>query len=215
MYRKQSLKVIFKGVHFASTTLTCYLIYVQIELYFSKPTYSVKNIGEIHHHHVPDVFICSLPSTDLNGLKKHGYGNSFNYVRGRIQNTKLAGWVGNSSISVENVTYDISIFRSVQDCPLLVALFEHSKFGKRRIRLNFNITKFTHPQGRCCHAIIPVNAEKYHLMELYTEKNVSKNVTSAINGFQLYLIGKKVSHIHKLNNFHTNGLPFIVSEKDS
>ena len=151
----------------------------------------------------------------MNGLKKHGYGNSFNYVRGRIQNTKLAGWVGNSSISVENVTYDISIFKSVQDCPLLVALFEHSKFGKRRIRLNFNITKFTHPQGRCCHAIIPVNAEKYHLMELYTEKNVSKNATSAINGFQLYLLGKKVSHIHKLNNFHTNGLPFIVSEKDS
>ena len=207
-------KDIFKGaVNFASIFLSCYLIYVQIDLYLSKPTYTDKYREKIHPDNVPDVYLCPIPATDLSQLTKHGYGNSYNYLKGKFDNTELIGWSGNSSISLENVTVNISTFKTVKDCPYMQAGFEDDEYGRNIIVLNFTLTRFSHPHGRCCQAIIPTDSEKYSLIELYAYAKVYGN--SRIDGFQLYLSGKKVSHIHKLNNFHTMGGPFIARAKHS
>ena len=205
-------KDIFKGVvNFASTIFTCYLIYVQIDLYLSKLTYSVKHREKINSRNVPDVYLCPSPSIDLSELVKYGYDSSSSYIKGEMKNTIWGGWGGNSSISSENLTYDISLFKTVKDCPKLEANFEDDKYRRKKITLNLTMTRFNHPHGRCCLAIIPTDTKKYTLIHLYAKIYwISK-----IDGFQLYLSGKKVSHIHKLNNFHTNGLPFIALAKDS
>ena len=204
-------KNIFKGVvDFASTILTCYLIYVQIDLYLSKQTYTDKYREKTDAKNFPDVYLCPLPSTDSSQLTKHGYGTSYDYVMGTIENTMLRGWGGNSSICIENVTEDISTFKTIKDCPYLHASFEDDEYGRNKIVLNFKLTRFIHPHGRCCQAIIPTDSQKYSLIQFFTRIHGK----SSINGFQLYLSGKKASHIYNLNNFQTNGMSFITLAKD-
>ena len=204
-------KDIYRGVvNFASIVLTCYLIYVQIDLYLSKPTYTDKYREKIDPRNIPDVYLCSIPSTDSSQLTKHGYGTSYDYVMGTIENTMLRGWGGNSSIYIENVTEDISTFKTVKDCPYLHARFEDDKYGRYKIVSNFTLTRFIHPHGRCCQAIIPTDSQKYSLIQFFTRIHGK----SSINGFQLYLSGKKASHIYKLNNFQTNGVSFITVAND-
>ena len=112
----------------------------------------------------PEITICPFPSYNQTAFKKYGYNNSFQYSIGKVEgSSKIFGWNGNDSTKIEKIISDISLIKSVKQCPHTRVIFaEENGNDFRYVKVDMHLTGFKHPIGQCCQAFVP---------QRYTEKN--------------------------------------------
>ena len=66
------------------------------------------------------------------------------------------GWEGNSSFDdAEKVINDISVYKSIEDCPYTRVGFRNKHKISFTIVHQKSLTPFIHPYGRCCQITLP------------------------------------------------------------
>ena len=207
---KQISKFLFKNsINIASAILTIYLLYEDFQLFFSKPTYSSNSELKLEPKNYPSIVLCPFPTFDQESLWKYGYEDGYDYAKGLIMGSKLYGWIGNSSKSVESIIEEISLLKSEKDCPSLSVLFDEDDDSQRYENIQFELTKTAYPNGRCCKAKIPSKAHEKVMIKVWMLVN-NTNSASMIHGYQMYFVSQESYHILKLN---TNGIPMTVESK--
>ena len=153
--------------------------------------------------------ICPFPSYDIAQLLAHGYGQSFEYSKGVMDNMEVRGWMGNNSNSVDNVTESISILKSEQDCPYTRALMV--KDGKEKfVPISFSLTRLFHPNGRCCKAKIPQEAANATVGGI-TFKVLMKDKLEKVEGFQIFLSNQESANDFHRDQFNIEGVELKAS----
>ena len=132
------------------------------------------------------------PST----LRKYGYLDAYSYCKGKIEASNLRGWCGNFSDPVDLLIQDISILKSIKDCPKLGAILENNIEGKVDEILHFEITNLLFPYGRCCEAIIPKKAKEAMLARI--DIAVSPSMTETASLKQLFVNWLYLAKVDKL-----------------
>ena len=159
-------------IYILSIICTSYLLLEDIMLFLSKPTYSSNSEEKLQPKNYPNILVCPFPSYDLSQLKKHGYLDAYSYCKGDLQGEGefTRGWCGKSNKVVEDVIDDISVLKSIKDCPKMEAFFkkeDHIDFTDWKSEtIHFEMTKLLNPHGRCCQAKIPRNANKRHVIKV-------------------------------------------------
>ena len=128
-------------------------------------------------------------------MEVHGYGQSFKYAKGVLEETKLIGWKGNGNKTVQEIIDDISILNSPEDCPATRVVLLHSN-SETFVPIEMSLTRVIHPGGRCCQANIPRDVHNSTIWGL-TFRVYLKNNLPLVNGFQIFL-----SNRESANNFH-------------
>ena len=178
------VKVIIKVIiYILSIICTSYLLLEDIMLFISKPTYSSNSEEKLQPKNYPNILVCPFPSYDLSQLKKHGYLDAYSYCKGDLQGEGefTRGWCGKSNEAIEDVIDDISVLKSIRDCPKLEALFlepvldwKDWKFEK----IEYELTNLLYPHGKCCQAKIPEKAKKSHVVKESIFLFLKKSFTS-------------------------------------
>ena len=202
-FRQINKKQLFRyTINLLGFALYCYLLYDEIEFFLSKPTYASKTMINLQPNHFPDVLICPFPAYDLKNLARHGYMTSHDFLNGRIRGIKRVGWNGNSSSTVEEVVNDASTLKTLNDCPLVLAIFEDL-----REQLEVSWTMLDKFHGRCCKPTIPKTSQNHNLISILIYiKRDNISVSSKIEGFETFLSSQFTSHISKMDTFNTNGI---------
>ena len=165
------VKVLIKVIiYILSIICTSYLLLEDVMLFLSKPTYSSNSEEKLQPKNYPNILVCPFPSYDLTQLKKHGYMDAYSYCKGDLQGEGefTRGWCGKSNEAIEDVIDDISVLKSIRDCPKMEAVFTEPvldwkdwKFEK----IEYELTNLLYPHGKCCQAKIPEKAKKSHVVK--------------------------------------------------
>ena len=208
---KQVSKFLFRnGINIVSAVLTFYLLYEDIQLFLSKPTFSSNSESKLQPKNFPIIVLCPFPTFDQESLWKYRYEDGYDYAKGVIMGSSSNGWIGNSSKSVENINEEISLLKSEKDCPFLSALFDENNYSKKYENIQFEMTETSYPNGRCCKAKIPSKSQENVLIKLWMRMLINDTNNSMIHGFQMYFVSQESYHILKLN---TNGIPMTAESK--
>lgn len=191
-----------------AVVFTSYLIYEDLNFFISSPTYTSNTENRIQPRHFPKILLCPFPIMDPSKLRKYGYLDAYSYCKGKIEASNLRGWCCNYSDPVDLVIQDISILKSIKDCPKLGAILENNIEGKVDEILHFEITNLLFPYGRCCESIIPNKAKKSKLLKIYYEALVNNSLGIA-KGFNMFLTSPEMFHY-----FDTNGVVFQSSKNN-
>ena len=130
---------------------TSFLLYEEFFTFWvEKPTHTSSSKVVIGPKDFPDITICPFPSWNQQELVKLGYGQSFEYSKGKLYESAMFGWSGNSTgIPLESVFDKISILKNQTECPFTRILLR-SKGREIFKELEFKLTPLCHPSGRCC-----------------------------------------------------------------
>ena len=157
-------------MYMISIVCTSYLLYKDIYLFTSKPTFTSDSEQKLKPNNFPNILLCPFPSFLLSELKKHGYSEGYEYCKGNIKGSMSRSWCGNGTKPVEEVVQDIAVLKSSKDCPKMEAFFkkeDHIDFTDWKSEtIHFEMTKLLNPHGRCCQAKIPKNAKKRHVIKV-------------------------------------------------
>ena len=211
-FRQVNKKVLFRyTINLLGFILYFYLLYDEIKFFLSKPTHTSKTMINLQPNHFPDILICPFPAYDLHNLARYGYMTSRMFLRGRIRGTKLLGWTGNSSLTVEEIVNDVSTLKTLDDCPFVLAMFEH--FHEE---LEVSLTMLDKFHGRCCKPTIPTTSQNNSVDRLLIRMDRNNiRVDSKIEGFETFISSQRTSHISKMDTFNTNGISLkMYAEKD-
>ena len=149
------LKVIF-------TLFAMYLVSETLYTYFvEKPTYASHEKREISVDDFPDITLCPMPSMDLGAARSKGYPDPEAYFRGSINPFSWThiGWAGNQSGDIKELAREISILKSINDCPIpekSILLYEENEVSQNFIaNITFELKKVLFPYHICCKLIQP------------------------------------------------------------
>ena len=73
-----------------------------------------------------------------------GYGQSFKYAKGVIEESNLKGWKGNGNKSVQDLIEDISFLKSSEDCPSTRVVL-HNSISETFVPVEMSLTRVIHP----------------------------------------------------------------------
>ena len=110
----------YKILKFSFIIFASYLI---IEEFYSfiklKPTYTSDEKRYLNVNDFPDILLCPEPSMNINAVISRGYPGSGTYYKGILSSKNLdqITWAGNNSEDVKNVSGEISMLKSIEDCP--------------------------------------------------------------------------------------------------
>ena len=157
-------------IYMVSIIFTFYLLYEDILLFLSKPTYSSNSQVTLQPKDYPNILLCPFPSFDISQLNKYGYSEAYTYCKGDLkgEGDYSGGWSGNSSTCIEDVIQDISVLKSIENCPKMEAIFTepHLEWKDWKFeKIDFEITNLMYPHGKCCQAKIPEKAKKSYVMK--------------------------------------------------
>ena len=115
------------------------------------------NIDIVEPMDYPEISICPFPSYNRSAFTFYGYANSFDYSIGKVNGSiDSFGWNGNTTTEIEAIVSDISLIKSVSQCPFTRVYFKDKKTLKFNIEiLEMQLTGSKYPIGKCCHATIP------------------------------------------------------------
>ena len=171
-------------INILATLISAYLLYDDLCLYISKPTYSSKSKEKLQPRLLPDFFVCPIPAFDLDNLKKHGYSSGYKYMKGTFSNDDmLRGWNGNFSDTNHTILDEISVIKVVQDCPSFKAMFQHNFEEHKYILGSFTLTNPIFPNGRCCKVFLNENETISHIMRVGVRVNL-KHMSPLFDGFR-------------------------------
>ena len=218
---KPNKKVVLgHSINILGLILSCVLLFGEFKYYLSRPTYSSNTQEKIKPENFPDFLICPIPAFDLDKLAQYGYSSTYHFRIGQLfQDSDFVTWTGNSSSPVERVIQDISMLKSKEDCPDVMALFEDNI---HQAPVDTVLSNYITTYGLCCQPVIPKEAKIFSLdalmidikRELINERNHDVE-NSSITGFQTFLSSQENSHNLKMNIISTNGISIkMFSEKD-
>ena len=116
----------FRILKFAFIMMTAYLLYEELNLFFTKrPTVTSFTEEELNPSTFPEIMICSNNGFSQKWLNIYGYGDSFQYRKGVPRDKSFIGWFGPepSKLDREIFLRNISRIKTVEDCPQLLANF--------------------------------------------------------------------------------------------
>ena len=189
-----------QSINILATLISGYLLYDDLGLFISRPTHSSKSTEKLQPKHIPDFFVCPIPAFDLENLQKHGYLSSYNFLKGTlmINDTRKVGWNGKYRITNESVMDDISVIKSVKDCPIFKVLFKHNFEAIDKMYVSYSLTSPIFPNGRCCKVHLQKNESISPILRVGVKVKLEKN-TPLFEGFRLHIISKESSHFLLLN----------------
>ena len=136
-------------------------------------------------------------------------------MKGRI-NSYMRGWSGNNSnLTPEDIINDISVIRTVDDCPqtkVNMKLSEKDNDQIQYVALSFELTTEVYPSGRCCRAIIPDQASSWTISGLLL-KIETKDHLPSVEGFQVHLSDRESTNVFHRNKFNIDGIELKASKK--
>ena len=136
-------------------------------------------------------------------------------MKGRI-NSYMRGWIGNNSNTTpEDIINDISVIRTVDDCPqtkVNMKLSEKDNDQIQYVALSFELTTEVYPSGRCCRAIIPDQASSWTISGLLL-KIETKDHLPSVEGFQVHLSDRESANVFHRNKFNIDGIELKASKK--
>ena len=218
------LEILTNAITVALVLITCYFLYQEMILFLSIPTHTSKFGEKIGPSHFPDITICSDPSYDQVELKRHGYFDSRDFMRGvfdrKAKVPSQLGWSGNGSSTPEKVTGDVSIFKSLQNCSDLINFAAIMKMpGKeslQKVEVKFRLTRPVSQNSQCCQVVTPDEAQTGSLVEIKTF------LRPLIFNFQIFLSNRESAYFmfrHKFNilgekilsQYSSNGTSTVTS----
>lgn len=128
-------------------------------------------------------------------------------TQGVIEESSLQGWTGDSLGSTpEDIIQNVSLIRTPKDCPLTQIKFLDSKNGHIQfVTLSFELTSVLHPSGRCCRAVVPVEASKMIIVGLLMKVILEENI-AMVEGFHVYLSDRESANVYNRNKFNVEGV---------
>ena len=143
----------FIFLKFIFTLLASYLIIKELYTYLVlKPTYTSEAKRYIKGEDFPEVILCPQPPIDVNAAKSRGYFEIQGYFLG--MGVGFTGWSGNASEEVNEVFDEISVLKSVEECPFgdyPDTYFVHRDGISIKMEpINFKLTKALYPFHICC-----------------------------------------------------------------
>ena len=130
---------------------TSFLLYEEFFTFWvEKPTHTTSSKVVTGPKDFPDITICPFPSWNQQELVNLGYLNMFDYSKGKLHESPMFGWSGNSTgISLESVIDKISILKNQTECPFTrVKMWSEGREIFKEVE--FKLTSLYHPSGRCC-----------------------------------------------------------------
>ena len=128
----------------------------------------------------------------------------------------MRGWNGNNSNTTpEDIINDISVIRTVDDCPqtkVNMKLSEKDNDQIQYVALSFELTTEVYPSGRCCRAIIPDQASSWTISGLLL-KIETKDHLPSVEGFQVHLSDRQSANVFHRNKFNIDGIELKASKK--
>ena len=128
----------------------------------------------------------------------------------------MRGWIGNNSNTTpEDIINDISVIRTVDDCPqtkVNMKLSEKDNDQIQYVSLSFELTTEVYPSGRCCRAIIPDQASSWTISGLLL-KIETKDHLPSVEGFQVHLSDRESANVFHRNKFNIDGIELKASKK--
>ena len=162
-----ALKLIF-------TILASYLIFETFYIFLIvKPTYTSHEKRKLSEEDFPEIILCPDPSINLSALNSHGYRGADKYFKGVYDWTQVT-WTGNRSEDVKAVSEEVSMLKSIKDCPIGELVFEDNK----RIVAEFNLTKVLTPFHICCKVIPPPISQSYSIVSVRMVHSSNSTVQS-------------------------------------
>lgn len=193
---------------------TSYLLIDELKLYFIyKPTFTSIVQTKLKPGHFPNILICPYPSYDLEELQSIGYDHSYDYSSGLSEEGNLIGWRGNNTEDdLAAITHNLSVIRTLQDCPQIKAKFEQNGIMVKKT-LSRQLSRAVYPNGRCCRVIIPEIAKSNIVHRLYFRIYVNKYKNNNVKGFKMILSEPRSSSIFRQHEFSIDGDRLIAPRK--
>ena len=128
--------------------------------------------------------------------------------KGHIEKSLLRGWNGgNSNVSPEQVIQNVSVIKSIEDCPKMAAqMLDWENNQAQMVPLSFELTPLLQPTGRCCRALLPEQSSNWTIGGLLVKQKL-KNHNPLVDGFQLYLSDRESFNDYQRNEFKVHGMP--------
>ena len=158
-----------------------------------KPTYTFQEKRRIDLDDFPVITLCPHPSVDVNAMKKKGYGLFDFYFKGVFDpfNSSVS-WAGNKSEDVKEVSKEISILKSIDDCPEGQFHFEDNSSIAE-----FKLSRALNPYHICCQVIQPKLSEASPIVSLRLFLNNSQSLLSYFKVFLADQLTASIFDQHK------------------
>ena len=158
----------------------------------------------------PDITVCSDPPFNISGFQGRGYGESFEYAKGKMwPDTSMVGWAGNTT--VEDVIDNAAILKSVNDCPVLTLFLEQME-KTSFIKPSFEMTRMMHPKGKCCKVIPPKEILNSTLAGLVLKVKKKDKRFDITNGYTIYLSNREEYDDYNFDFFKIDGETLSTSK---
>ena len=158
----------YKLLKFIFIILASYLILEEVYTCFVlQPNYTSHERRKIVAQDFPEILICpGEPNIDIFALKDQGYYTPEAYFKGRNNPHGLdqIGWAGNWSNSVKKVSEELSILKSIEDCPKAYVMYKDNVSLKYDYNITYNLTKALYPNHICCKVILPKAVNLYPII---------------------------------------------------
>ena len=140
-----------------------YLIFEEFYKYLVlRPTYTTNKKRFLGFEDFPEIILCPQPVIDVVAAKSRGYGRGVEvFFMGILEEgwNNTVTWSGNASEEVRKVYEEISILKSVGDCPFGDESIFWFKNDNKWIQefVSFKLSRALFPFHTCCKVINPHN----------------------------------------------------------
>ena len=162
-----------------------------------KPTYASNEKRTIGAEDFPEMIVCPEPSIDLDAVRASGYPGNEAYFRGISDRHSLEqiGWAGNKSEGVKKVIQEVSILKSIEECPTAIFWFQNNV---SQVQTEFVFAKALNPHYICCKVVPPKLSQispvisvhlflsnNSHILNIFRVKNATER--SPVQSFKVFL----------------------------
>ena len=159
--------------------ILCGLVLAE-ELYvffFEKPTLTRTIKEKLNKDHFPEILICPEPSSNTTELQRLGYLDFYYYAGGFEigldgETTKVPGWSGNGTANVTEVSQQIAVLKTDQDCafsPYSLITYSFSLDDLEAFEpLEFELVSALYPMHKCCKIKRPKQDKMPPILQIIT-----------------------------------------------
>ena len=205
----------YKILKIAFIIFASYLIIEEFYTFFElKPTYTSEEKRDLNVNDFPDILLCPEPSMNINAVISRGYPGSGTYYKGILSSKTLdqLTWAGNNSEDVKNVSNEISMLKSIEDCPQgpprSFFWFKNNN-SQTRENVNFILTRALSPYHICCKVVPPKISQNYPMISLQFAFSNNSRVTS----FTMFMADQMTSSFFDLHKSTMLGDKIISGDK--
>ena len=198
----------YRLLKFIFTIWALYLIIETIYIFLVvKPTYTSHEKRELSADDFPEIIMCPEPSIDLKAVKSKGYGAPDAYFKGYFHGFQYFSWAGNNLEDVKKVSEEVSMLKSIDDCP--VGSFRFKDVDGRH-EAKFQLTKGLNPYHTCCKIIPPKLSHKHPIISI----RISLPENSSVRSFKVSMADELTASFYEQHKTILMGDKIVSPDKD-